>query len=153
MMDGMWQPPPAHQRHEVPAPVRPPPDRLRDAFFADVRRLTFGLVRGERWRLRLGPLTLLAFGEPAFDGSGWTWPITGGLLARRPGGTLRYEWRDGLLVGTVDGYLPRLPRGVYELTQVRVHRWLTRRFLRGLRDRPRPAGVLARLAAPFRRTR
>ena len=142
-MDGVWQPPPVQQRHGVRAPAPPAPDRLRDAFFTDVGRLTLGLVRGERWRLRLGPLTLLAFGEPTFDGAGWTWPIAGGLLARRPGGTLRYAWRDGLLVGEVDGYLPRLPRGLYRLTQVRVHRWVTRRFLLGLRGRVPPPGVPA----------
>jgi hypothetical protein len=125
--------PPVHLRQCVPAPVRPAPERLRDGFFAEIGRLTLGLVRGERWRLRLGPLTLLAFGEPAFDGAGWTWPIAGGLLARGPAGTLRYEWRDGALAAMVDGYLPRLPRWLYAVTQLPVHRWVTRRFLLALR--------------------
>lgn len=118
----------------VSAPAPPPPDRLRDAFFADVHRLTLGLVRGERWRLRLGPVTLIAFGEPELDGCVWSWPITGGLLTRQPGGTLRYGWRDGELFGAVDGYLPRLPAFAYRLAQARVHRQLTRRFLLGLRQ-------------------
>jgi hypothetical protein len=129
-MDAVWHEPPVHQEERVGAPAAPPPDRLRDAFFAEVRRLTFGLFRGDRWRLRLGPLTLIAFGEPSFDGAAWTWPITGGLLVRRPGGTLRYGWRDGELTGTVDGYLPRLPAPIYRLTQAPAHRVLTRRFLR-----------------------
>jgi hypothetical protein len=143
MMDGVWQEPPVHQDDRARAPVEPPPALLRDAFFAHIRRLTLGAVRGERWRLRLGPLTLLAFGEPAFDGRGWTWPITGGLLARRPGGTLRYCWRDGDLVATVDGYLPRLPAPLYRLAQVPAHRVVTRRFLLGIRGRTPAPGVPA----------
>jgi len=140
---------PVHQACRVHAPVDPGSDDLRDAFFAEVRGLTLGTVRGEHWRLRLGPLTLLAFGEPVFDGRAWTWPITGGLLARGPGGTLRYGWRDGVLVGEVDGYLPRLPALAYRLTQVPVHRVVTRRFLLGLRGRTPapgpPAGPAQRL--------
>jgi hypothetical protein len=149
MMVLVWHEPPVHQSCRVRAPVETGRDRLRDAFFADVRRLTLGTVRGERWRLWLGPLTLLAFGEPAFDGRVWTWPITGGLLARGPGGALRYGWRDGVLVGEVDGYLPRLPAFAYRLTQVPVHRMVTRRFLLGLRGRTPapgpPAGPAQRL--------
>jgi len=140
MMVRVWQEPPVHQECRVGAPADPGRDRLRDAFFADVGRLTVGTVRGERWRLRLGPLTLLSFGEPAFDGWAWTWPITGGLLARRPGGFLRYGWRDGELFAAVDGYLPRLPALAYRVTQLPAHRVLTRRFLLGLRGRtPSPA--------------
>lgn len=149
MMVRVRFPAPVHQETRVGAPARPPADRLRDAFFADVPRLTLGAIRAERRRLRLGPLTLLAFGEPSFDGSAWTWPITGGLLARRPGGTLRYGWRDGELVGAVDGYLPRLPALAYRLTQVPAHRLLTRRFLLRLRGRTPapgpPAGPAQRL--------
>ena len=149
MMVLVRQEPPVHQVCRVRAPVETSGDRLRDAFFADVRRLTFGVVRGERWRLSLGPLTLLAFDEPAFDGRAWTWPIAGGLLARRPGGTLRYGWREGELVAEVDGYEPRLPALAYRLTQVPVHRMLTRRFLLELRGRTPapgpPAGPAQRL--------
>jgi hypothetical protein len=133
MMVRVWHEPPVHQECRVGAPVEPPRERLRDAFFADVGRLTFGTIHGERWRLCLGPLTLLAFGEPAFDGWAWSWPITGGLLARRPGGTLSYGWRDGELIAAVDGYLPRLPAFLYRLTQVPVHQVVTRRFLLRLR--------------------
>jgi hypothetical protein len=149
MMVHVWHEPPVHDVCLVRAPVETGRERMHDAFFADVRRLTLGIVRGERWRLRLGPLTLLAFGEPTFDGRAWAWPITGGLLARRPGGTLRYGWRDGELVAEVDGYQPRLPALVYRLTQVPAHRVLTRRFLLGLRGRTPapgpPAGPAQRL--------
>jgi hypothetical protein len=149
MMVLVWHEPPVHQVCRVLAPVETGRDRLQEAFFADVRRLTFGFVRGERWRLRLGPLKLLAFGEPVFEGGMWTWPITGGLLARRPGGTLRYGWRDSELVAEVDGYQPRLPAFAYRLTQLPAHRALTRRFLLGLRGRTPapgpPAGPAQRL--------
>lgn len=149
MMVGMRRPALAHDEERVRAPARPPSDSLRDRFFVDVGRLTGGLVRGEHWRLRLGLLTLIAFGEPEFDGSTWTWPITGGLLARRPGGSLSYGWREGALFAVVDGYAPRLPAPLYVLTQVPVHRLLTRRFLLGLRGRVPmpgpPAGPAQRL--------
>jgi len=143
MMVGMWPAAPVHQELTVGAPIRPPPERLRDRFFADVWKLTLGLVRGERWRLRLGPVTLLDFGEPAFDGSGWTWPIAGGALVRRPGGSLRCCWRDGTLAAVVDGYRPALPPPLYLLAQVPAHRVVTRRFLLGLRGRTPPPGVPA----------
>ncbi|HKF74635.1 MAG TPA: RDD family protein [Candidatus Dormibacteraeota bacterium] len=147
----MWRTPPVRLEDRVRAPVPPPPDRLRDAFFDRVSGLTLGAVRAERWRLRLGPLTLLAFDEPAFDGAGWAWPIAGGLLARSPGGVLRFGWRDGLLVGAVDGYRPSLPRPLYRLTQAHVHRLVTRRFLLLLRGRTPapgvPAGPAPRLVA------
>jgi hypothetical protein len=143
MMGGVWDSPPVHQEHRVRAPVRPPAARLRDAYFSGVRRLTFGLVRGEPWRLRLGPLTVLAFGEPTFDGAAWTWPITGGALARRPGGVLRYGWRDGELVAVVDGYLPRLPAPIHATAQTLAHGLVTRRFLLDLRGRVPPPGAPA----------
>jgi RDD family len=142
-MGDVWRQPPVHLEERVRAPAEPPARELRDTFFADVRRLSLGLVRGERWRLRLGPLTLLSFGEPAFDGWAWSWPITGGLLAGGPGGTLRYGWRDGELVGAVDGYRPRLPAPVYRATQLPAHRLLTRWFLLRLRGRLPPPGAPA----------
>lgn len=138
MMVRVWLEPPIHQECRVRAPVESGRDRLRDAFFADVGAVTFGAIRGERWRLRLGPLTLLAFGDPEFDGRAWTWPITGGLLARAPGGSLRLGWRDGELIADVDGYLPRLPALAYRVAQRPMHDVLTRRFLLRLRGR-RPA--------------
>jgi hypothetical protein len=140
MMVLVWLEPPVHQEQRIRAPVAPAPDRLREAYFDGVGRLTFGFVRGERWLLRLGPLTMLRFGEPAFAAGAWSWPIAGGLLARRPGGALRIGWRDGELVLAVDGYLPALPALAYRLGQAQVHRALSRRFLLALRGRtPAPA--------------
>jgi hypothetical protein len=142
-MRSMWQAPPVHREDRVLAPAPPPPNRLRDAYFADVCRVTLGLVRGQRWRLKLGPLTLLAFGDPVFDRSAWTWSIAGGLLARRPGGSLTYGWRDGELVAVVDGYRPRLPALGYRMAQAPVHRLVMRRFLLRLRGRAPAAGAPA----------
>jgi hypothetical protein len=148
-MTGMGEPP-VRQTSRVRAPLDPGPARLRDAYFADIRPLTLGLVRGERWALRLGPLTLLRFGEPVADGDGWRWPIAGGLLARAPGGALTYRWSHGELIGAVDGYLPALPAPLYRLTQARVHRVITRLYLLRLRGRVPapgpPAGPAQRLA-------
>lgn len=143
MMEDVAPQPPVHLQERVRAPVEPPRTALRDAYFADVRRLSLGLVGGERWRLRLGALTLLSFGEPAFDGWAWSWPITGGLLASAPGGTLSYGWRDGQLVGAVDGYRPRLPALPYRSIQLPAHRLLTRWFLLRLRGGVPPPGVPA----------
>src|SRR5258708_2940239 len=117
-MDAVWHEPPVHQEERIGAPAAPPPGRLRDAFFAEVRRLTFGIFRGERWRLRLGPLTLIAFGEPSFDGAAWTWPITGGLLVRHPGGTLRYRWSARLLTRPLAPHPPPPPPPLPPLTEL-----------------------------------
>lgn len=143
MMKGMWAVPPVHQRNRAIAPRPVPPPRLRDDFFAGIGSLTLGLVRGERWRLRLGPLTLLTFAEPVADADGWTWPITGGLLARAAGGSLSYRWCHGELSATVDGYLPRLPAPLYLAVQVPIHRIVSRRFLLKVRGRLPPPGVPA----------
>ena len=143
--------PPVQLEDRVRAPVQPSMRALRDAFFDDIHGLTLGLVRGERWCLRLGPVTLLAFGEPTLDAGTWTWPITGGWLAKRPGGSLSYGWRDGQLVGTVSGYQPRLPWPLYLASQRPLHRVLTRRFLLQLRGRTPspgvPAGPVQRMAS------
>jgi hypothetical protein len=142
---------PIHTEDWVQSPHEPDRERLREAFFPEIRRLTLGFIRGEHWRLRLGPVTVHEFGEPAPTAHGWSWPIRGGLLARRAGGTLRYEWRRGRLGATVDGYWPSLPRPIYRATQLRLHHLVTRLFLLKLRGRVPPAGIPAgpaqRLAA------
>jgi hypothetical protein len=140
-----------HLEDSVAAPVEPDHLRLRDGFFDEITRLSGGLVRGEPWQLRVGPVPLVRFGEPRAVAGGWSWPITGGLLAGRPAGTLAYTWRDGRLWGTLDGYQPRLPRTLYRLTQLPMHSPVTRLVLLRLRGRTPPPGVPAgpaqRLAA------
>jgi hypothetical protein len=139
MMGRMRERPPVHQEDRVPAPGPVPAPLLRDAYFAWLRWLTFGLIHGRHWAVCLGPLTLLSFAPPVATADGWAWPITGGLLARAPGGCLTIAWREGALIATVDGYHPRLPRPLYEAFQERVHHAVMSRFLRRLRDTPPPA--------------
>ena len=139
---------PVHVEKRVAAPLPPDPRRLRDAYFSAIGSLTLGLVRGERWRLRLGPLTLIRFGRPTYADGTWSWPITGGLMSRGPGGRLAFGWRDGELVGSVDGYRPLLPRPLHRALQAPVHRVITRLFLLRLRG-PLPAPGPA--AGPGRR--
>jgi hypothetical protein len=135
----------------VAAPLPVPVERLREGFLAVTARYTLGLVRATAWRLRLGPLTLLDFGEPRTSGSGVAWPIRGGLLASGPGGDLEVAWEAGRLRGGVRGYRPLLPRTLYELTQRPFHRSVTRLVLLQLRGREPlpgvPAEPRARLAA------
>lgn len=68
-----------------------------------------GVVRARPGALLLFTLPLLRFGEASPTGEGWAWPITGGALARGPGGRLSFEWRQGELVALVEGYRPLLP--------------------------------------------
>ena len=132
---------------QVHAPDAPARDELRDAFFSDISRLT-GVVHARGRSLRLGPLTLLRFGQPIFEDGSWSWPIAGGLLARSAGGTLRFGWKEGVLTGAVDGYHPLLPLFVHRLTQAPVHHLVTRLFLLRLRG---PAPVPGRPASALRR--
>jgi hypothetical protein len=140
-MRGRRRPWPVHAEDRAAAPLEPDRERMRDSFFSAIRGLTLGLVRGERWRISLGPLTLHEFGEPEPRDGGWTWAIGGGLLGARPGGTLTYRWHEGCLEGIVDGYWPALPRPIYRLTQLPVHHLVTRLFLLELRGRVPPPGI------------
>ena len=86
---------------------------------------------------------MLRFQEPRPVAGGWSWEIAGGLLAKRPGGSLTFRWDAGRLTGRVDGYAPRLPWLVYVLFQLRLHHAVTRLFLLQLRGRLPPPGVPA----------
>jgi RDD family len=135
------RPGPIHTEDRVASPIEPESDRLRDSFFKAIRALTMGLVHGEPWRISLGPLTSHEFGEPESTPDGWSWRIGRGLLGARAGGTLSYEWRDGQLTATVDGYWPALPRPIYRATQLPLHHLVTRLFLLQLRGRVPPPGI------------
>jgi hypothetical protein len=142
---------PVRVQDQVASPLQPEPERLRDCLFEAVPALTAGLVRSERWTLKLGPVALLRFGEPAFEAGGWRWPILGGALARGPGGELGLGWRDGRVYSLVDGYRPWLPPRLYALTQLPFHHLVTRLVLLRARGRTPPPGlpaaVSSRLAA------
>ncbi len=120
------------------APREPPAEQLRDLFWVEIRRLTLGLLRARGRRIELGPLTLLSFGPPQATPGGWCWEITGGLIARSPGGELRYSWSDGELRAIVEDYRPLLPGPLYRLVQLPLHHLITRLYLLRLRG-PEPA--------------
>jgi hypothetical protein len=124
---------------------------LRDGYWEDIRALTLGLVRARDNSVWLGPLELIRFGRPKLTPNSVQWPIEGGLLARAPGGRLRIERLYGRLVASVEGYRPALPRPVYAVTQLPIHRTWTRLHLlrtRGRKPAPGvPAGRDRRLAA------
>jgi len=127
------------------AGVRDIPGRLlHDAYLEDIRRLTLGLVHAEGESLYIGPVVLLRFGRPKLTGNAVEWPIEGGIAARRPHGRFRIESGEGGLVASVEGYRPLLPLPLYALTQLPVHRLITRLYLLRIRGREPAPGVLAK---------
>jgi hypothetical protein len=140
----------------------PPADRsaegaaaLGAAYWRAVARTTGGLVgryesrSGSELRLgRRGPV-LLRFGPPRYDvsatGASAAYPITGGLLARRPSGSLTLSMedrgRDVELRSAIAGYYPTLAARpgapawtgeVYNQVQARVHARVSRSYFRHL---------------------
>ena len=138
-------------RDEVAAPRAPSFARLREGVFGGTVRRLAGMVRFDGRMMRVGPIPVLTFGEPVFDQPAWRWPITGGLLARRPGGWVVVGWRRDELYCEVRDYQPRLPRPIFLLTQLPFHHAVTRLALLDLRGRAPAPGVPAepvrRLAA------
>lgn len=120
-----------------------PGSRLRDTYLEDIRRLTLGLVQGRGDSLFMGPVELLRFGRATITGDSVEWPIEGGILARTAGGRFRIASVDGRLTASVDGYRPLLPLPVYAVTQLAVHRIITRLYLLRVRGREPGAGVPA----------
>lgn len=127
-----------HTVDRVWSPSPPPAELLLEANFGLIGRATLGLVRGSHWRLRLGPLRLLEFDSPIAVEGGYSWRITGGQLARHPGGCLRIRWLGGQIVHEVEAFAPRLPGPVYRLTQLPLHHLVTRLILLRITTAPRP---------------
>jgi hypothetical protein len=117
--------------------------RLRDEYVEAVRALTFGLAGLRGNRLVVGPIELLRFGAPKVSAHAVEWPIEGGFLTRRRGGTWRIRAIDGRVEASLSGWTPRLPRPLYDLTQLRVHLLFTRLYLLRLRGRDPAPGVRA----------
>jgi RDD family protein len=109
--------------------------RLRDAYRESLPAITFGLVRFRGNSLWLGRVQLLRFGAPAVTRRAVTWPIEGGLLARRAGGTWRIQATGRRVEASASGYTPRLPRPIYAVSHLQVHLLFTRLFLLRLRGR------------------
>ena len=124
---------------------------LEQSYWADISALTFGLVHVRDNSIWLGPLELIRFGRSKVTKKSVQWPIEGGLLARAPGGRLRFEVLYGRLVASVEDYRPMLPRPIYALTQLPIHNLWTRLHLLRVRGRQPAPGVPAhpskRLAA------
>lgn len=128
--------------------------RLGQVYWSEVERSTVGLVRprvrGEGLELRLlgvGP-ALLRFSAPrllAGEGAvAATYPIVGGLLARRPEGTISFRQIAGdrlELVSEIEGFHPTLAARpdapewtgeLYKQVQARLHSRVSRRYFNRL---------------------
>lgn len=117
---------------------------LGERYWQEVEALTRGLVRTRRnaggVELRLlGRWSLLRFGAPqtVIDPSGALsrFPITGGLLARTPEGSITFAQVVTPAVelrATIDGFHPRLSGALYRHVQQRVHTGVSRRYFRRL---------------------
>ncbi len=112
--------------------------RLASAYWREVERTTGGLVRVSRSpdgvALRALGATLLRFGRPhiefADDRVSCSYPIEGGLLAGRPGGSIAFEQEGTDLISSISGFHPRLGLlpGVYTHVQARLHVAVSRRY-------------------------
>jgi len=122
---------------------KPTGRELRDGYLRDIQDLTLGLVCARGSSLYLGPVELLRFGPANVTAAAVEWPIEGGITARAPGGSFRIEAADGRLTASVDGYRPRLPLPIYALSQLPIHRLLTRLYLLRARGREPAPGVTA----------
>jgi hypothetical protein len=110
---------------------------LGDRYWSTVRRASFGLVRLRRAPdgsvLRLAGTPLLRFGPAELsagtEGVSCAFPIRGGPLAGRPGGTLVLsQSSDNELRAALTGFRPRLGARVYDHMQRRIHVAISRRF-------------------------
>jgi hypothetical protein len=130
---------------------------LGAAYWREVERLTRGLVRtrscnsGMELRIACCGPTLLRFGNPQFslttDAVSTTYPITGGMLARRAAGSITLSMRGGTdrveLRSAIAGYHPTLAARpgapawtgeLYDQIQARVHARVSRRYFHRLID-------------------
>jgi hypothetical protein len=114
---------------------------LGERYWLTVRRASFGLVRlrptrdGSVLRLAGAPLLRFAPTELAAGANGvrCSFPIRGGLLARRAGGSLVLSQSNGSEVrAALTGFVPRLGMRPYDRIQRRIHVAISRRFFRGL---------------------
>lgn len=119
-------------------------EMLRDSFLVAMPTLTFGLVRARGNSLWLGPIELLRFGAPSVTEALVEWPIEGGWVVGKPGGSIRLDAEPDRLVVSVAGYRPMLPIPIYAITQLPVHHLMVRLYMLRVRGRiptPRPLGA------------
>jgi len=131
---------------------------LGAAYWREVERLTRGLVRtrsrNDSLELRVAPFgpTLLRFGTPqlsvTMDVASTTYPIIGGMLARRAAGSITLSMSGGAghveLRSMIAGYHPTLAARpgapawtgeLYDQVQARVHARVSRRYFQRLIER------------------
>lgn len=142
----------SRQSIRLPRELVPPDEagarELGRRYLGEVARFSHGLVRPRAdgtgvALVLLGLVRLLRFAPPRTGLSSEVvtceYPIEGGLLVSRPGGSLLVAQRDGIeLELRVEGYFPRLHastrrrslrRALYTAIQARAHRAVGRRFL------------------------
>jgi hypothetical protein len=148
----------SEQRMPAPGPVVESSEHggaeLGVVYWREVERFMRGLVRsrvsteGEvELLLRPTGTVLLAFGRPEIqtdDGlARCTYPITGGLLARRPGGSISFsqETAPPAIASSISGFFPRLAAApgrpgwtgtLYEQVQRRLHLAVSKRYFAAL---------------------
>lgn len=116
---------------------------LGERYWTEVRRASFGLARvhtsADGNVLRILRVPLLRFGAMELlsgsDGVRCSFPIRGGILARRPGGALVLSQTGGSqpeLRAAVAGFVPRLASRPYDGIQRRIHVGISRRFFLSL---------------------
>jgi hypothetical protein len=134
--------------HELVAADDRGASELGRRYLTEVARFSHGLVRPRPWgggiALVLGGVVPLLRFDPPEVGHRYgmvacRYPIRGGLLVARPGGSLVVAQRAGVeLELVVAGYFPRLGgsmrrrsvrRTLYTALQARAHRAVGRRFL------------------------
>lgn len=101
------------------------PARLERLYWEEIRRVTFGATRFTRGAIRVGGFwpALLRFG-PLVDGRR---VISGGLFARRSGGTIAWH-ADGVQASiTVEGFAPLLGGSLWRV-EAWFHDLVGRRF-------------------------
>jgi hypothetical protein len=148
----------SEQRMPAPGPVVESTERgaaaLSSVYWREVERFMRGLVRAHgdgdgQVELRLRPFgtVLLSFGQPETRTDHGltrrTYPITGGLLARRPGGSISFsqEAAPPMLASSISGFFPRFAAAparpswtgaLYEQVQRRLHLAVSRRYFAAL---------------------
>ena len=150
------------QKVELAAPVveisERGAQRLADAYWAEIRRRTGGLVQARRApaggvELRLARVTLFRFGAPRIATANevveCSLPIVGGLLAKEQGGFLTFVQRTAPtpeLEVSVTDYVPffssprtrrSVRRFLYRQVQERAHAAISRGYLARLAGTPR----------------
>ena len=127
---------------------------LSSIYWREVERFMRGLVQAQvgedgevELRLRPSGTVLLAFGDPETRTDNAvtrrTYAITGGLLARRPGGSISFSQESAppVLASAISGFFPRFAAApgrpswtgaLYEQVQRRLHLAVSKRYFAAL---------------------